>query len=64
METFGKIELQSAEVDATSAEMETFNELVEAIDSIPAEVKEALPHESSSMKLGGPADSTNGYGRS
>lgn len=60
LETF---ELQSAEVDTTLAEMADFNTLVEQIDSIPAYIKEALSYENSAMKLGGPADSSNGYGK-
>jgi hypothetical protein len=63
METFEKVELQSAEVDATLAEMETFNGLVEQIDSIPAELKETLQTEAFGMKLGGSADNANGYAK-
>lgn len=63
METSEKFELQSAEVDATVAEMETFNSLVDAIDNIPAEVKETLPYETSFAKFGGPADAGGGFSR-
>lgn len=63
METYENIELQSAEVDTTLAEMEDFNGLVEQIDSIPAELKETLQGEAFSRKMGGPTDSSNGFGR-
>lgn len=63
MVAFETFELQSAEVDAALAEMEAFNGLVDQIDSIPAELKETLQAESFGMKMGGAADSSNGYGK-
>lgn len=63
MEIFENIGLESAEVDATLAEMEDFNGLVEQIDGIPAELKETLQSEAFSRKMGGPTDNSNGFGK-
>lgn len=56
-------DLQPAEVDASIAEMEAFNNLVEDIDAIPTEFKEEAAYETTASKLGGPADKT-GFGKS
>ena len=58
------LELQpTEEIDATLAEMESFNDLVEQIDAIPVDVKETLQEETSTGKFGQLSDLSNGFGQ-
>ncbi len=40
-----------------------FAAIVEAIDKVPAEVKEAANDDNDPYKIGGPADSANGFSK-